>query len=78
MDQTAEIEKQLSSLSPQDRERIALAAWESLEDEPGFAADSQTDPEGIATAMRREKELETGSVKAIDHAEFKRRASGDG
>lgn len=66
------LQKQALNLPPQERERLALVVWESLE---GAAV---IDPEGIETARRRDAEIESGAVQAIDHAEFVRRTNGSG
>ena len=67
----AELEKEALSLPPQERERLALAVWDSLE---GVSA---VDPEGIRIALRRNEEIESGNAQAINHAEFLRRTSGN-
>ena len=66
----AELKKKAMNLPPQERERLALAVWESLE---GISA---IDPEGIEIALRRDKEIESGEVQTIDHDEFVRQTSG--
>lgn len=66
----AELEKEALTLAPQERERLALAVWESLE---GVCV---VDPEGIELALRRGQAIESGAVQAIDHAEFMRRTRG--
>lgn len=76
MNDIAEIEKEVLSLPPRERERLAMAACDSLHDDADFPADISMDPEGIAIAVRRDKELESGTVEPIDHAEFKRRTGG--
>ncbi len=67
----AELEKEALNLPPRERERLALAVWESLE---GVSA---VDPEGIEIALHRNEEIESGTVQAIDHAEFMRRTNGN-
>ncbi len=67
----AELEKQALSLPPQERERLALAVWESLE---GVSA---VDPEGIDIAIRRDEAIASGAVQAITHSEFRRRTRGN-
>ena len=64
MHSLAELESEVLSLSPQERERLALAAWASLENGPAL------DPEGIEIARRRDREIESGKVQTISHSEF--------
>ena len=61
--------KEILSLPPEERAYLALAAWESLEADPAFAADRTLDPEGIALALERDAEIESGSCgpTADDH-----------
>lgn len=65
------IETELLSLLPRDRERLALAAWESLEGADTWLADPTIDPEGIALAIRRDKEIESGQVTPLTLEEFR-------
>ena len=58
-----------------ERERMATAAWESLLSDPKAASNRAIDL-GIQLADQRDKEIESGEVKAIDHAEFLRRTGG--
>ena len=53
---------------------MALAAWESLES-AGAAKGSEFNPEGIEIALRRNQEIESGSVQTIGHSEFVRRTN---
>jgi hypothetical protein len=71
MNDLAKLEKQVLKLPPRDREQIALAVWQSLENGPAL------DPEGIEIAIRRDQEIESGAVRPIDHSEFLRR-TGEG
>ncbi|MGH8225652.1 MAG: addiction module protein [Gammaproteobacteria bacterium] len=66
-----ELERKALNLPPQERERLALAVWESLE---GISA---VDPEGVEIALRRNEEIESGLAQPIDHDEFMRRTSGN-
>ncbi len=72
MNKAAELERAVLKLSAQERERLALLAWESLETDAGFTA-AASDPEGLALAAARDAEIESGTVATIDHAEFLRR-----
>ncbi len=56
------------------RERALLAAslWESVED-PYELAVERTDEDAIALAVKRDAEIESGTVKAISHDKLMRR-----
>lgn len=73
MRNTAELVKDVLDLPPDERERLVLLAWESLE--TSFDPD---DPEGDELALKRDEEIQSGKVKAISHAEFLRATSGTG
>jgi hypothetical protein len=73
---TARLEKEVLSLPPEERANLALAAWESLEADPEFAADRTLDPEGVALALERDAEIEAGSVEILSSAEFRQRTAG--
>jgi heme-degrading monooxygenase HmoA len=70
---TDQLEAELLRLPPRDRERLALAAWESLEDLTAWLADPETDREGIAVARERDAQIESGQVPPLSHEEFLRR-----
>ena len=70
---TDQLEAELLRLPPRDRERLALAAWESLEEATAWLADPNTDREGIALARERDAEIESGQAAALSHEEFRRR-----
>lgn len=76
MSTTDQLEAELLRLPARDRERLALAAWESLEEATAWLADSNTDREGIVMASERDIEIESGQVTAITHEEFRRRTRG--
>jgi hypothetical protein len=76
MKSAAQLEQEVLSLPADERARLALAAWESLETDPAFAADRTLDPEGIALALERDAEIEAGSVKPLSSAEFRQRTAG--
>jgi len=76
MKNTAQLEKEVLSLPPEERAHLALAAWESLEADPAFAADRMLDPEGVALALERDAEIESGSAKPLSHSEFRQRTTG--
>ena len=76
MSKIAELEKEILALPAIEREQIATAVWESLLSDPNAASNRKIDPEGIQLADQRDKEIQSGQVKAIDHAEFLRRTGG--
>ncbi len=76
MSNLTELEKEVLNLPPKEREHLVLAAWESLEKGSAALANSAFDPEGIEIAVRRDEEIESGSVQSISHAEFMRRTDG--
>lgn len=67
MNSLSELEQEARNLPAQEREHFALTMWESLEGHVSL------DPDGVAVALARDKEIEAGSVQTIDHAEFRRR-----
>jgi len=76
MSTTDQLEAELLRLPPSDRERLALAVWESLEGATAWLADPNTDREGIAVARERDAEIESGQVAALNHEEFRQRTRG--
>lgn len=76
MESTADLERKLLGLPAAERERLALAAWESLANAPESAADLRVDPEGIREAEDRDSEIESGRVETIDEKGFRRRTGG--
>ena len=75
MSNLAKIEREVMSLAPEEREHLALSAWESLGDGSDPEVNKMLDPEGISIAKKRDRELSSGSVKPISHSEFLRRIS---
>jgi len=75
MSNLAKLENDLLSLSPAEREQLALAAWESLGDGSDLGSVATLDPEGIEIAKRRDNDISEGSKEAISHREFLRRTS---
>lgn len=71
-----ELEKEILSLTPAERERLATIAWESLVSDPTAEGSREIDPEGIQLAAQRDADIESGRVQPIDHAEFLRRTGG--
>jgi len=76
MKRAAQLEMDVLSLPPAERAHLALAAWESLEADPSFAANPAFDPEGIALALSRDREIESGDIKPLTHEEFLARTGG--
>jgi hypothetical protein len=76
MSTLSELEKEILSLAPAERERIAMTAWESLVSDPNTAGSRDLDPEGIQLATQRNAEIEAGNVQPISHTEFIRRTGG--
>ena len=76
MKSAAQLEKAVLSLPPAERAHLVLAAWESLESDPSFAANPAFDPEGVALARARDLEIESGAVKPLTHEEFLARTGG--
>lgn len=76
MESTTDLERKLLDLPAAERERLALAAWESLANEPKAAADMRIDPEGIRLAEDRNSEIESAQIETIDEEEFHRRTGG--
>ena len=76
MSKITELEKEILALPPVERERLAMATWESLVSDPKASGSREIDPEGIQLAVQRDAEIESGKVQPIDHAEFLRRTGG--
>lgn len=72
----AEIEKELLQLTPAERARVALAAWESLAEDPEAAADPDLDPHGLELAQARDSDLDAGT-SPLGIEEFRRRTGGE-
>jgi hypothetical protein len=75
---TDQIEADILRLPPSERERLAIAAWESLAVDETWLADPRTDSEGLALARRRDDEIESGQVMPLNHEEFLTRTRGHG
>lgn len=76
MKSTRQLEEAVLNLPAAERAHLALAAWESLEHDPAFWADAGFDPEGIALALERDREMESGSLEPLPHETFRRLTSG--
>ena len=73
MSTTDQLEAELLRLPPRDRERLALAARESLEEATAWLSDPNADREGFALARERDAEIESGQAAPLSHEEFRRR-----
>jgi hypothetical protein len=69
----SKLQKDLLRLPANEREELALSAWNSLGRGSDPAINAQLDPEGIELAMERDRQLDSGSVNPISHTEFLRR-----
>lgn len=76
MSNVTRLEKEILALPPKERERLALAARESLETQSDNP-DTLPDQEGITLAQQRDTELQSGSVQPLTHSEFLRRTNPD-
>jgi Putative addiction module component len=65
-----QLESALLKLPAAERERLAMFAWESLENAQDWPSDPQTDSEGIAIANQRDGEIESNTVRPLDRREF--------
>ena len=57
MSNLAKIKKEVMNLAPEERELLALSAWESLGDGSNPDVVSNLDPEGIKIARERDGEI---------------------
>lgn len=76
MSAVEKLEEELLLLPPRDRERLALAAWESLKEVTDWLADPNTDRAGLGLALERDAEIESGNTAALTEEEFRRRTHG--
>jgi hypothetical protein len=66
--QTDDLVQQLIALPLPDRVMVAQALWQSIDD--GLAADAADEQwEAVQTALRRDKELSSGSITGRSHEE---------
>jgi len=72
----AQIEKDLLSLAPPEREQLAVKAWESLVNDDDAASDPNIDPAGLELASSRDADLDEGKVTAINEAKFRLETGG--
>ena len=69
-----QLEAEILHLPPNDRERLALFAWESLMEDNGGCSNLAVDQCGIDIAIQRDSELESGQVQPLNREEFNRLA----
>lgn len=73
MSNLSKLQKDLLRLSANEREELALSAWNSLGRGSDSVINSQLDPEGVELAKERDQQLDSESVNPISHTEFLRR-----
>ena len=73
MSNLSKLQKDLLRLPANEREELALSAWNSLGRGSDPAINAKLDPEGIELAMERDQQLDSGSINPISHTEFLRR-----
>ena len=73
MSNLSKLQKDLLRLPANEREELALSAWNSLGRGSDPVINAQLDPEGIELAMERDQQLDSGSVNPISRTEFLRR-----
>jgi len=74
MSSITELEKEILSLPYEARKRLAMAAWSSLErDQQGKVL---SDAQGLATALERDKDIESGKAQPISYSQFRRLTDG--
>ncbi|GJL50526.1 MAG: hypothetical protein NPIRA01_17530 [Nitrospirales bacterium] len=76
MSNVSRLEKEILALPPEERERLALTVWESLETH-SESMDILEDQEGMTLAQQRDAELNSSSVQPLTHSEFLRRTNTD-
>ncbi len=69
-----QLEAEILHLSPNDWERLALFAWESLTEDNAGYSNIAVDPDGLDLARQRDSELESGQVQPLNREEFDRLA----
>jgi len=72
MSNLSKLQKDLLRLPANEREELALSAWNSLGRGSDPAINAQLDPEGIELAIERDQQLDS-SVNPISLEEFLRR-----
>ncbi|MBN1929040.1 MAG: addiction module protein [Chlorobiaceae bacterium] len=69
------ISSEALKLDPKSRAILAETIWESLED-PYLVSPDVTDEESISLAMKRDEEIESGTVTPLSHDELMSRLRG--
>jgi len=73
MSNLSKLQTDLLRLPANEREELALSAWNSLGRGSDPAINAQLDPEGIELSLERDQQLDSGSVSPISHTTFLRR-----
>ena len=73
MSDLARLKKEAMNLTPEEREHLALSAWESLGDGSDSRVSGALDPEGLEIARQRDRQISSGVSEPITHSEFLRR-----
>jgi hypothetical protein len=73
MSNLSKLQEDLLMLPANEREELALSAWNSLGRGSDPAINAQLDPEGIEVAKQRDQQLDSESVNPISQTEFQRR-----
>ncbi len=75
MKDVTKLEEEILRLPHAQRERLAMAVWSSLEKD---LTDGLSDADGVALALERDREIESGTTTPLDHTDFRRRTGGAG
>ena len=73
MSNLSKLQEDLLRLPANEREELALSAWQSLGRGSDSAINYQLDPVGVELAKERDQQLDSGSVNPISQTEFQRR-----
>ncbi len=76
MKTAAQVEIDIMHLSATERARLAMVAWDSIEDDATFAASHSLDPEGIALAIERDNQMNVSDADSLTLDQFKDRTGG--
>lgn len=76
MKSLAELEKEILELPHDERQRLAFVVWSSLEEHE--LAEGLNDPQGLATAQERDKEIDNGHTQPLQDSDFRRLTGGAG
>jgi hypothetical protein len=73
MSNLSKLQEDLLRLPANEREELALSAWQSLGRGSDPAINAKLDPEGVELAKERDQQLDSGSVNPISQTDFQRR-----